>query len=67
MDKSSPSENLTGLIGKLVITHPGKISALFAVITVLMWFPFQRLDTSTKLSDYLPYCEYLDADEKLRE
>lgn len=59
-------EGLTGAIGKLVSRHPGKIVLVLLGITVVMWFPLRRIDTSTKMSDYLPECEYLQADEKLR-
>ena len=60
-------EKLTAAIGEWVITHPGKIVLGFVLVTILMAVPLRNLDTSTKLSDYLPECEYLQADEKLRE
>ena len=60
-------ESLTAVIGKLVSSHPGKVVIVFLVITVAMWFPLRHIDISTKISDYLPECEYLAADEKLRD
>lgn len=60
-------KSVTAGIGKLISRHPGKIVVLFLAITVLMALPLKDIDTSTKMSDYLPDCEYLDTDAKLRE
>ena len=59
-------ENLTGRVGELVRSHPGKIVLLFLSVTILMTIPMKRIDTSTKMSDYLPGHEYADTDAILR-
>ena len=59
--------SITAAIGKLISRHPGKIVILFVAITVWMVLPLKNLNTSTKMSDYLPGSEYLDTDDKLRK
>ena len=60
-------KSVTAGIGRLISCHPGKIVVLFLAITVLMALPLKNINTSTRISDYLPGCEYLDTDNKLRE
>ena len=60
-------KSVTAGIGELISRHPGKIVVLFLAITVWMALPLKNLNTSTKMSDYLPECEYLDTDKKMRE
>jgi predicted RND superfamily exporter protein len=59
--------SVTAGMGRLISRHPGKIVVLFLAITVWMALPLKNINTSTKMSDYLPDCEYLDTDKKMRE
>ena len=59
--------SVTAGMGRLISRHPGKVVVLFLAITVWMALPLKNLNTSTKMSDYLPDCEYLDTDKKMRK
>ncbi len=59
-------ENLTAAIGAFVTANPGKLVFVILLATILMLIPLKNIDTRTKMSDYLPECEYIEADNMLR-
>ena len=59
-------ENLTAAIGAFVTANPGKLVFAILLATILMLIPLKNIDTRTKMSDYLPECEYINADNMLR-
>ena len=65
-DSTSRWEILTAAIGSFVTAHPAKIAFAVLLATALMVIPFKNTDTSTKMSDYLPECDCIAADQTVR-
>jgi hydrophobe/amphiphile efflux-3 (HAE3) family protein len=65
-EHGSKLEGFTGSLGSLVANHPGKLTVIFLLMTVVMVVPIQTMDTSTSMSDFAPESEFLKADEVLR-
>ncbi|MEA3559565.1 MAG: hypothetical protein U9R75_09960, partial [Candidatus Thermoplasmatota archaeon] len=66
MMSSGLFEMFTGGVGRVISSHPGKVIGAFLLLTLLMAIPLTGLDTSTKMSDFFPESEFLEAQETLR-
>ncbi len=59
-------ERFTGRVGKMISSNYGKVVCVFLLFTLLMGIPMINLDRSTKMSDFFPDSEFLQANDILR-